>query len=90
MSPPLPIAHRPLAFVALVFTLSLLFLVFGAITRLELLPGLPIAVLMVLAPLVAAAIPIHREEGPAGVAALLKRAIVGPRTLQMVPHPSGA
>jgi hypothetical protein len=68
-------SRRPLAFFALVFALSIPFLVVGAVTRLELLPGLPVAALMIFAPLAAAVMLVYREEGPAGVATLLQRAI---------------
>ena len=66
-------SRSPLAFVTLVFALTLPFLLIGQVTGLELFPGLPVSALAAICPLVAAAILVARESGPAGVTELLKR-----------------
>jgi membrane protease YdiL (CAAX protease family) len=67
--------HRsPLTFFLLVFALSLPFFVLGALRPRELLPGLPVAGLMVVCPALAASLLVYREEGAHAVAALLRRA----------------
>jgi membrane protease YdiL (CAAX protease family) len=58
----------------LVFALSLPFWVIGAVTRLQLLPGLPVSAFMAFCPLIAAVILVHRETKTAGVTELLTRA----------------
>jgi membrane protease YdiL (CAAX protease family) len=63
-----------IAFVVLVFVLSLPMWLLGASTQVQLLPGLPISALAVFVPVTAAAIMRFREEGFSGVQALLKRA----------------
>lgn len=63
----------PLKFFLLVFVLFIPFLVLGAMTRLMLLPGLPIAALGFICPVIAAIILEYRENKGAGVRALLKR-----------------
>lgn len=73
---PQPVATRstsPLHFFLLVFALSLPFWLLGAVTELQLLPGLPMSALALLCPVTAAAILVHREDGTAGVIRLLKR-----------------
>jgi hypothetical protein len=56
--------HRsPPAFFLLVFVLSLPFLVLSALRPQELLPGLPVAALMVVCPAVAASLLVYREQG---------------------------
>jgi hypothetical protein len=64
----------PLQFLVLVFVLSLPFLLAGALTSSQLLPGIPISGLAVVCPVTAAAVLAHRENGAAGVKDLLARA----------------
>jgi hypothetical protein len=71
-----PVAVRrrsPLRFVLLVFALSAPFWVVGAVTGGKLSEDLPIAALMAVCPMTAAAILVYRENGPAGVTGLLRR-----------------
>ena len=63
-----------LLFFVLVFVLTIPFLVLGALTGLEILPGLPVASLGAVCPATAAVIVVYREHKSAGVTALLKRA----------------
>ena len=56
------------------FALSLPFWLLGAVTELQLLPGLPMSALAFLCPVTAAAVLVHRQDGSAGVIRLLKRA----------------
>jgi len=63
-----------LAFFLLVFALSIPFLAIGAVTGIQLLPGLPVAALMAVCPAMAALILTHRDHVAAGAKALLKRA----------------
>jgi membrane protease YdiL (CAAX protease family) len=63
-----------LAFFVLTFTLSSPFWLLGALTDRQFLPGVPVSSLMVLGPLLAASILVHRENKTAGVVELLKRA----------------
>ncbi len=65
--------RSPFLFFGLVILLSVPFWALGAFTGLQLLPGLPIAALMVIAPALAALILRLREDGRKGVAALLAR-----------------
>ncbi len=65
----------PLTYFALVFALSIPFWWIGAATGAQFVPGLPVAALMVLAPLGAALILVYRESGAAGLAGLLRRAV---------------
>ena len=66
---------RPvLPFFLLVFALSLPFWLVGAVTGLQLLPGLPVGALQAFCPLVAASILVYRENKTAGWKKLLKRA----------------
>lgn len=62
-----------LNFFILVFVLSIPFWLIGAYTGLELLPGLPIAALAAVCPMLAAVILVYRQNKIAGVVALLKR-----------------
>ena len=61
------------AFFLLVFALSLPFALLGAVSRVQLYPGIPISALGFVCPLAAAAILTWRKRGGAGVAALLSR-----------------
>jgi len=63
-----------MAFLLLVFALAIPFLLLGAVTRIQLLPGLPVASLMAVCPATAALILVYRDDGAAGALALLKRA----------------
>lgn len=63
-----------MTFFLLVFALAIPFLVIGAMTGIQLLPGLPVAALIAVCPAAAALILAHREDGSAGAKALLKRA----------------
>lgn len=62
-----------LAFFLLAVVLILPFWVFGALTGLQLLPGLPVAALGAFCPMLAAIILVYRVDKKAGVVALLKR-----------------
>ena len=64
----------PLKFFLLVFALSVPFWLLGAVTELQLLPGLPMSAFALFCPVTAAAICVHRQNGTAGVIRLLKRA----------------
>lgn len=64
-----------LLYFVLVFALALPFLGLGAVTGLELLPGLPVAALIAVCPAIAALIIVYRESQAAGVLALLTRAL---------------
>ena len=67
-------SHRsPFKFFVLVFMLSIPFWLIGAVTRLQLLPNLPVSSLMTFCPLMAALILVYREHKTAGVTTLLKR-----------------
>lgn len=61
-------------FFVLVLALTIPFWVLGAVTGLQLLPGLPVAALAAVCPGLAALILVHREDRAAGMKALLKRA----------------
>jgi membrane protease YdiL (CAAX protease family) len=67
-------SRSPLKCFLLVFALSVPFWLIGAVTRLQLLPGLPVSSLMAFCPLMAASILVYREHKTAGVIELLKRA----------------
>lgn len=64
-----------LAFFVLVVVLIIPFWVFGAITGLQLGPGIPVAALGAFCPMLAALILVYRENKRAGVVALLKRSL---------------
>ena len=68
-----PRSRSPAKFFLLVFALSVPFWLAGAATSVQLLPGLAVSALAMVCPAVAASILAHRENGSAGVAALLKR-----------------
>jgi membrane protease YdiL (CAAX protease family) len=69
-----PKPHKSLlAFFLLAVVLIIPFWVFGALTGLQLLPGLPVAALGAFCPMLAALILVYREDKKAGVVALLKR-----------------
>jgi len=57
----------PLRFFLLVFALSLPFWLAGALTTLQLLPGIPVSGFAFLCPAMAAAMVVSRENTPAGV-----------------------
>jgi hypothetical protein len=57
----------------LVFALSIPFCLIGAVTELQLLPGLPMSSLMWVCPVTAASMLVYRENKTAGVIELLKR-----------------
>lgn len=63
----------PLKFFLLVFTLSIPFWLIGAMTKLQLLSGLPADALMFVCPTIAASILVHRENTTGGITGLLKR-----------------
>ncbi len=66
--------HRsPLQFFVLVFAFSIPFWLIGAVTKLQLLPGLPISALGAFCPMVAALVLVQREGKAAGVTEFLKR-----------------
>ncbi len=65
--------ESPLAFFLLATVLLIPFLVYGALTGLQLAPGLPVAALAVFCPMLAASILVYRQDKKAGVVALLKR-----------------
>jgi uncharacterized protein len=65
--------RSPLSFFLLAFALAVPSLLFGAATGIELLPGLPVAALMAVCPMIAALILVYRQNGKAGAAALLRR-----------------
>ena len=65
--------RSPLKFFLLVFALSLPLWPIGAVTSLQLLPGLPVSSLMAFCPLIAASILVYREDKSTGVTELLKR-----------------
>lgn len=63
----------PLKFIVLVFALTIPFWLIGAVTGLQLLPGVPVAAFAAWCPMLAAMILVYRENETAGVIALLKR-----------------
>ncbi len=65
----------PLSFFVLVFALSIPFWFIGALTGIQLLPGLPVSALAAICPALAACILIYREKRTAGVTELLKRSL---------------
>ena len=65
----------PLKFFVLVFALSIPFWLAGALTTLQLLPGLPVSSLSFFCPVTAALILVYRENKTAGVTELLKRSL---------------
>jgi len=74
MTPPFITERRSLLkFFLLVFALSIPLWLIGAVTPLQLLPGLPVSSLMAFCPLIAASILVYREGKTTGVTDLLKR-----------------
>jgi membrane protease YdiL (CAAX protease family) len=67
--------RSPGKFFLLVFVLSIPLWLIGALTPLQLLPGLPVSTLNVFCPLIAASILVYRENRTEGVKELLKRAV---------------
>ena len=72
--------RSPLKFFLLVLALSVPFWLIGAVTGLRLLPGLPVAALMAVCPVIAAVLLVYREQRLAGVTTLLKRSFDFNRT----------
>ena len=70
-----PKNRSPLAYVLLTFALSIPFWVAGALTNFQILPALPVSALGLLCMVGAAAILVYRENGRAGVLALLQRSL---------------
>ncbi|MCC7054259.1 MAG: CPBP family intramembrane metalloprotease [Gemmatimonadaceae bacterium] len=68
-----PPVRSPLNFFGLVFALSVPFWLAGAVSDLQLMPGLSVSALMTFCPMAAALILVHREGGGARVAELLSR-----------------
>lgn len=68
-----PRYKSPLKFFLLVFALSIPFWLIGAVTDLQLMPGLSVSALMAFCPMVAALILVHAENKTAGVTELLRR-----------------
>jgi membrane protease YdiL (CAAX protease family) len=73
MNTSVTLQKSPLKFVFLVFALTVPFLLIGAVTGLQLLPGVPVAGLAFVCPALAATLLVYRENKKAGVTALLKR-----------------
>lgn len=74
MTPPFITERRsPLKFFLLVFALSIPLWLIGAVTPLQLLPGLPVSSLMAFCPLIVALILVYRADRTTGVTELLKR-----------------
>jgi len=65
--------RSPLKFFLLVFALSIPLWLIGAVTPLQMLPGLPVSSLMAFCPLIAASILVYREGKTTSVTELLKR-----------------
>lgn len=66
-------SKSPLLFFVLVFALSSPFWLIGAVTGLQLLPGLPVSGLSAFCPLLAALMLVYKENKITGVSELLKR-----------------
>ena len=79
LTPVVPRQRSPLTYFVLTFAFSIPFWVVGAVSRLQLLPGIPVSALMLVAPVTAALIFVYREHKAAGVKTLLKRAFDFPR-----------
>ena len=62
-------------FFVLVFVLSVPFWIVGAATGLQLTPDLPVSSFIWVCPVIAASLLVYRENGTAGVAALLRRSV---------------
>ena len=74
--------RSPLKFFLLVFALSAPFALLGFVTKLQLMPGIPISALGFVCPAAAAAFLSYREGGRACVAALLRRSLEFKRSLE--------
>jgi uncharacterized protein len=70
-----------LKFFLLVFLLSVPFALLGFVTKLQLMPGIPISALGFVCPAAAAALLSYREGGRVGLRALLRRSLEFKRTL---------
>ena len=68
------------AFFLLVFALSVPFALLGAVSGTQLAPGIPVSALGFVCPALAASILVYRENGKAGVKALLRRSVDFHRT----------
>ncbi|MBO0686442.1 MAG: CPBP family intramembrane metalloprotease [Candidatus Dormibacteraeota bacterium] len=77
--------HALVPFFLLTIALTIPFWVLGAVSGLQLLPGLPVAALAAFCPAAAAAILVDRRRGAAGVLALLKRSVDLRLTLWLAP-----
>ena len=84
LTPPTLKTRSPLAYVVLTFALSLPFWIAGALTNLQLLPAIPVSALGLLCMVGAASILVYRENGRAGVVALLKRSLDFKRVSAMI------
>jgi CAAX protease family protein len=73
--------RSPWLFFALVFLLSVPFALLGFVTKLQLMPGIPISALGFVCPATAAALLSFREHGFAGVSALFRRSLEFKRSL---------
>src|SRR5690242_20840174 len=79
---PSSVAQRsPWLFFALMFLLSIPFALLGFVTKLRLIPGIPISALGVVCPATAAVLLSYREGGRAGATALLRRSLEFKRSL---------
>lgn len=67
------IRKSPFLFFLFVFALSIPFWLVGAVTGLQLLPGIPVSALAFVCPAMAAVILVYRENKAAGMVELLKR-----------------
>lgn len=76
----LPRSRSLFKFFLLVFVLSIPFWLLGAVTGLQLMPGLPLSALMTFCPLIAASILTYQENRTKGVNELLRRAMDYKRT----------
>jgi CAAX protease family protein len=82
-TPPSSVAQRsPWLFFALVLLLSIPFALLGFVTKLQLMPGIPISALGFVCPATAAILLSFREHGRAGVAALLRRSLEFKRNIR--------
>src|SRR5687767_7937433 len=70
-----PRDRSPLAFFVLVFMLSVPFWAVGAATGHQLTPDLPVSSFIWVCPVIAASLLVYRENGTAGVTALLRRSV---------------
>jgi hypothetical protein len=68
--------RSPFAYFVLTFVLSIPFWIAGFLTRLQLLPAIPVSALGFLCMVGAASILVYRENGFVGMATLLKRSLL--------------